>query len=110
SAEDSAAIRLFVEQSHTHTSLAAVDRPLVELGCVACHARGPHEGIEGVLPQVIAHDPKLAPLLPAMAPPSLEDIGDKLEDAALEKAIAQVPRRRPWLAIRMPRFPLDDAE
>ena len=38
-------------------------------------------------------------------------MGDKLLDAALEDAILlKKPRLRPWLAIRMPKFPLTQPE
>jgi cbb3-type cytochrome oxidase cytochrome c subunit len=84
---------------------------LAERNCTACHARGQAVGIAAVLPAVIEADPELAPLLPALAPPALLSVGDKLHDEALAAAIAaRGPPLRPWLGARMPRFNLNDDE
>jgi mono/diheme cytochrome c family protein len=84
---------------------------LAERNCLACHERGESPGLAPLLPDVIALDPELTPLLPALSPPALIGVGDKLHDEALAAAItARDPPRRPWLAVRMPRFQLSNAE
>jgi len=87
--------------------------PLVleERNCLACHARNAAPGIEPSLDAVLAASPELAPLLPGMKPPALHGVGDKLHRHALVDAIAlKNPPLRPWLALRMPKFDLADAE
>jgi mono/diheme cytochrome c family protein len=84
---------------------------LREQNCLACHARYREEGIAPHLPAVAATDTALASLVPAMTPPSLNSVGDKLQDLALQKVIQrQGPVHRPWLHVRMPEFPLSEAE
>ena len=84
---------------------------VIENNCLACHAREPQ--LAGVLPkkfadklvQLAAADPELAPQLPALTPPSLNSVGDKLTDAALSNAITRAgPAHRPYLQVQMPRF------
>ena len=92
---------------------------LVQNNCLACHGREGVESLSSVLPARLAeklaavaekHE-QLAPLVPAMTPPSLNSIGDKLHDAALEGAIRRKgPPHRDYLLVRMPRFPLADDE
>ena len=87
--------------------------PLVleERNCLACHARNAAPGIEPSLDAVLAASPELAPLLPGMKPPALHGVGDKLHRQALVDAIGlKNPPLRPWLALRMPKFDLADAE
>jgi cytochrome c2 len=84
---------------------------LTERNCLACHARGASPGIAAQLDGVVKADARLAPLLPALAPPALLGVGDKLHDEALQSAILlKNPPLRPWLSIRMPRFNLSPAE
>ncbi|HEY5311214.1 MAG TPA: hypothetical protein VIK18_01800, partial [Pirellulales bacterium] len=84
---------------------------LAERNCLGCHARGLSPGIAGQSARLTAARPDLAPLLPALAPPSLSGVGDKLHDEALQAAILlKHPPLRPWLKIRMPKFPLADDE
>ncbi len=81
---------------------------LVEQNCLACHARGWSRGIADRLPAVADADASLRELLPALEPPALFGIGDKLHDKALTDALtAPQPARRPWLHVRMPKFPLE---
>ena len=115
SLEDQQAVRHFV---------TAVSRPqdepqrpvdgamvLAEHNCLACHARDRSLGIGPKLPTVAAAHTELAGLVPAMSPPSLDSVGDKLHEAALREAIGQTgPVHRPWLAIRMPKFNLSQPE
>ncbi|HWC91402.1 MAG TPA: PA14 domain-containing protein, partial [Pirellulales bacterium] len=84
---------------------------LAERNCLGCHARGLGPGIAGQSTRLTAARPDLAPLLPALAPPSLSGVGDKLHDEALQAAILlKHPPLRAWLKIRMPKFPLADDE
>jgi mono/diheme cytochrome c family protein len=92
---------------------------LAERNCLACHAReGTREGVP-LLPPLLAdklttaarHYPDLAPLIPALTPPALNSVGDKLTDQALADAVARRGEaHRPYLRVRMPRFPLGDDE
>ena len=84
---------------------------LVEHNCTGCHARDRFQGIEPVAQQVAAEQAELGQVLPAMKPPALLSVGDKLTDPALEEAL-QGRRRpvRPWLVVRMPRFELSAEE
>ncbi|HEY2841406.1 MAG TPA: c-type cytochrome, partial [Pirellulales bacterium] len=80
-------------------------RLFAERNCLACHSRGLHVGIASLSPALAEAHPELASLLPALAPPSLSDVGDKLEREAIIAAFttSSAPLR-PWLKIRMPRF------
>ena len=84
---------------------------LAERNCIACHAR---DGLPGLAPSLTAwaaDRPDLAPLIPAMTPPALDQVGDKLHSTALISAIRRNESAyRDYLLVRMPRFPLDDAE
>lgn len=75
--------------------------------CVACHARGTAPGIASKLSAVADEHPRLAAELPAVTPPSLNSVGDKLTVEALHKAIRRDgPQRRDWLTVQMPKFDL----
>jgi cytochrome c553 len=88
---------------------------LAENNCFACHAReGAREAVP-LLPPLLAdkltavskHYPELAPELPALMPPALDSVGDKLTDSALVESISRKGEpHRPYLRVRMPRFPL----
>ena len=90
---------------------------LAEYNCLACHAReGTREAIP-LLPPLLADKlaavskryPDLAPQVPALTPPAFNSVGDKLTDAALVESIARRGEpHRPYLRVRMPRFPLGD--
>jgi mono/diheme cytochrome c family protein len=92
---------------------------LVTQNCLACHAREGFFGIRSALPAQLADKlaavgqahAELAPLLPAMTPPSLASVGDKLHDEALAAAIRRSgPAYRPYMLVRMPKFRLADEE
>jgi mono/diheme cytochrome c family protein len=92
---------------------------LAEHNCLACHVR---DGTAETIPlrppllaekltQVARKFPDLAPLVPAMTPPSLNSVGDKLSDKALADAIARKgDAHRSYLNVRMPRFALGQEE
>jgi len=100
---------------------------LAKLNCLACHQRegatlplplgeGWGQSIPGLpaplpLPDKLAavgeQHPSLAPLIPAMTPPALNSVGDKLHDTALSDSISrQGPPHRPYLLVQMPKFNL----
>ena len=78
---------------------------VAERNCLACHARGQGKGLAARLPAVAEAEAALRDLLPALLPPALDGVGDKLHDRALEEAIsvAHAPEL-PWLLVRMPKF------
>jgi cytochrome c553 len=90
---------------------------LAEHNCLACHAReGARENIP-LLPPLLSDKlaavakryPDLAPQVPALTPPALNSVGDKLSDSALVESIARRgDPHRPYLRVRMPRFPLTE--
>jgi mono/diheme cytochrome c family protein len=88
-----------------------LEQRLLENNCVGCHSRGDHAGLSAQLPAVAEHFPKLAEQLSALSPPSLNSVGDKLQDEVLRDVVAQRgPVHRPWLQVRMPRYRLSDME
>ncbi len=117
SKSDAHALRLYYTDARS--SLRDGRLLLAEHNCLACHAReGTRETIPLLSPlladkltAVVKRYPDLAPLVPALTPPALNSIGDKLTDSAL---VASIARRdtphRPYLHVRMPRFPLSDDE
>ncbi len=90
-----------------HTARA---RMLRERNCLACHANGVSSGLAPQLNEVVRSHPQLAAQQPAMKPPSLISVGDKLFDAALRETIRRQAVHRPWLAVRMPKFDLADEQ
>jgi len=86
-------------------------RLVTERNCLACHTRGLNAGVVAKSPALAEAHPELASLLPALAPPSLTDVGDKLErDAIIAAITTSTAPLRPWLKIRMPRFTFTPAE
>jgi mono/diheme cytochrome c family protein len=82
-----------------------------EQNCVACHARGSQPGIASKLRAVADQHPKMAAELPAVTPPSLNSVGDKLNVDALQKAIRRDgDPHRDWLTVQMPKFELEPVE
>ena len=96
----------------TNESLALDGRfVLQERNCTACHARGLGPGLAGEAPRITAAEPELLAVQPALLPPSLNGVGDKLTEAALDDALLLKHNPlRPWLRVRMPKFPLAAAE
>ena len=84
---------------------------LREHNCVSCHSREDGLGLGPVARQVTAQHALFASHLPAMVPPSLNSVGDKLHHDALQNAIVRRGEaRRPWLLVRMPRFSFEPDE
>lgn len=123
SESDARAVRLYFASRRPVPDGQAI-RPdgralLAEHNCLACHVRdGTGETfplrpplLAEKLTAVAANFPDLAPLVPAMTPPSLNSVGDKLTDQALADAIARKgDAHRPYLNVRMPRFALSEDE
>jgi mono/diheme cytochrome c family protein/cytochrome c553 len=92
---------------------------LVQLNCLACHQREGIDRAASLLPALLSdklkavvdlHD-ELGKEVPAMTPPALNAVGDKLHDAALAAAIRREGTpRRPYLRARMPKFKLTDEQ
>lgn len=94
------------QQQPIPTSLRVAQR-----GCLACHARAGKPGLAPRLPDVADNHAALASLLPAMTPPSLNGVGDKLTDKALRDSITRAGKpHRPWLQVQMPKFHFADGE
>ena len=92
---------------------------LVTNNCLVCHARDGFAAVNAALPAKLADKlaavgearSELAPLIPAMTPPSLNSVGDKLQDDALAAAIRRSgPAYRSYLHVQMPKFRFTDAE
>jgi glucose/arabinose dehydrogenase/cbb3-type cytochrome oxidase cytochrome c subunit len=100
-----------VVPSSSDSSVRSGDQLLTEHNCLACHARGWTPGITSHLPAVAEANAALSAVLPALQPPALHGIGDKLQDDALTASLdAPNPPRRPWLRVRMPKFQLSKPE
>ncbi len=109
---DAEAVREHITQQRQHLDLpSSGETILAQRNCLACHARDWQQGIAAKLPALIAAHPEFAPQLPTLTPPALTGVGDKLTSEALAQAIStKAPARRPWLAVRMPRFAMSDEE
>jgi glucose/arabinose dehydrogenase/cytochrome c2 len=76
--------------------------------CFGCHSRGHHDGLRPIIAPFLDDDLNVQTERLA---PALDGIGDKLHTSWLKEAVAgRATRLRPWLAPRMPRFPLDPQE
>lgn len=106
------ALQLFNASIHSLPSAVARGKRLMsENNCTACHNREMEEGLKGRLADIVAAVPDVALRLGALAPPSLNAVGDKLHTHSLRSAISQqAPRLRPWLDVRMPKFHFDDEQ
>lgn len=120
---DARAVRAYYTTRRTDAARRgpALDGRLVlaEHNCLACHAREGARAALPLLPPLLADQlpalgkrhPDLAPQIPALTPPALHGVGDKLTDEALVESIARHGEpHRPYLRVRMPRFPLRDEE
>ncbi|MCC6508641.1 MAG: c-type cytochrome, partial [Pirellulaceae bacterium] len=84
---------------------------MAERNCLSCHARHATQGLAPAATAMVGLNRDLAARLPALLPPSLTGVGDKLHDQALAAAIArQGEPHRPWLEVRMPKYQLPPAE
>ncbi len=80
-----------------------------EQNCLACHSRDGRGGISDLLTRLSATYQDLMPLIPAMIPPALDQVGDKFRRKALDAVIRRAEGvHRDYLAVRMPHFRLND--
>ncbi|MGY8769214.1 MAG: c-type cytochrome [Pirellulales bacterium] len=117
SAEDKAAIKTYIQQISrvTKPSKPQLDGRMVmsQRNCLSCHPRGLTSGLADTAQLVIQQDSKLTSQLPAMIPPSLNSMGDKLHEQAMIDMIQRTNQKgehRPWLKVQMPKFNLSDDE
>jgi len=84
---------------------------LTKNNCFACHPRGTNTGLSQTAKEIVDVHSSYASQLPAMVPPSLNSVGDKLHDEALLAAIRRNEgNHRPWLKVQMPKFQLSPQE
>mgnify|MGYP002630178541 CR=1 FL=1 len=104
-------ITLFVKNVVTPMSEQTSHDLLRMNNCIQCHARDANKGIAGQLDTILKSSPDLVDFAAALSPPSLNSVGDKLHNAAIEKTIRRDDEgHRPWLRVRMPTFNLSDSE
>lgn len=111
--EDRHAVIQFISESHVGSNAEPPVNPLhliAEHNCLACHRRDDSLGLSPNLPAVAEAHPELGELLPAMTPPPLISVGDKLHDQALKDAIQRKSVHRDYLHVRMPKFNLSEDE
>ncbi len=77
--------------------------------CLHCHVREGEGGMDETLARVATVYTDLSPRLPALRPPSLNQVGDKLHRRALVETLVSGPQHRPWLQVRMPQLSMDKA-
>ncbi|MCG6157032.1 c-type cytochrome [Rubinisphaera margarita] len=78
---------------------------LTEKNCLACHPRDRNTGIAMVAGEVSQHDKRLAGQSQGMIAPHLTAVGDRMHEESLAKGIrGDLPKRLPWLSVRMPKF------
>lgn len=81
-------------------------RVLERKQCLACHARGTTEGLKTEALGIAKATPWLQGQTQLVIPPSLNAVGDKLNDDILNSALSgkQDRVRANWLTVRMPEF------
>lgn len=73
--------------------------------CTSCHARGTRPGIAAQFSDLSRMQPELSPLTPALTPPALNSVGDKLSRDSIDAVLqGKSQKLRPWLKVRMPRY------
>ena len=86
-------------------------RLLVSRNCTACHPRGLRQGLAATAGAIAQSDTALRGQAPALVPPNLNALGDRLLDEALAKAVGGEQKRRlDWKMVRMPKFKHSDAD
>ena len=113
SGDDRKAVVAFVADATKHpnaTPRSDARQILAEQNCLACHLRGDAPGLAANLPAVAEAHPELAALLPAMTPPPLISVGDKLYEQSIRDAILRKSVHRDYLLVRMPKFNLSDEQ
>lgn len=104
-------IREMARAGVTETPKVSGKWVMTERNCVACHPRGTNGGLADTAQSVVDLHASLTSQLPAMQPPSLNSVGDKLHDESLARAIRRDDKGyRPWLKVRMPKYNLSEEE
>ena len=86
-------------------------RLLISRNCTACHPRGLRQGLAATAGDIAQSDVALRGQAPALVPPNLNALGDRLLDEALAKAVGgEQKRRMDWKMVRMPKFKHSDAD
>lgn len=81
-------------------------RVLERKQCLACHSRGGTKGLKAIASEIASATPALQGQSQVVIPPSLNAVGDKLQDSVLDAALSgkQDRVRANWLMVRMPEF------
>ncbi|NQV22982.1 MAG: hypothetical protein HQ518_01335 [Rhodopirellula sp.] len=108
-------VRAFVESVPKDTAAPTTaqrgHRLLVSRNCTACHPRGLHQGLAALAGDIAQSDAVLRGQAPALVPPNLNAVGDRLLNEALAKAVSgEQKRRMDWKLVRMPKFKHSDAD
>lgn len=80
--------------------------------CLACHSRGANDGLKSLSMEIAKATPSLNGQTQLVIPPSLNAVGDKLQDSVLDVAVSgkQDRVRADWLKVQMPQFHHSDQE
>ena len=99
------------DDAATPTLVQRGQRVLVSRNCTACHPRGLRQGLAATAGDIAQSDAALRGQAPALVPPNLNAVGDRLLDEALAKAVSgEQKRRMDWKMVRMPKFKHSDAD
>ncbi len=81
-------------------------RVLERRQCLACHSRSSEQGLKAQAMQIAKATPSLQNQTQLVIPPSLNAVGDKLQDSVLDVALSgkQDRVRANWLKVQMPTF------
>jgi len=98
------------ESSHSTDDVPAISL-LETKNCLSCHDRNGRRGLSSSTLALLKLEPQWQGQSPTLVPPPLTAVGDKLQNAPLQKAVRgeQTPRM-PWLKVRMPRFSHTETE
>ena len=109
------AIKVFVDSISQDAPAPSVGQHgqqlLVSRNCTACHPRGLRQGLAATAGAIAQSDAALRGQAPALVPPNLNAVGDRLLDEALAKAVSgEQKRRMDWKLVRMPKFKHSEAD
>jgi mono/diheme cytochrome c family protein len=113
SEEDRQAVTQFITEARKQpqaTPRIDARHLLAEQNCLACHRRDDSPGLAASLPAVAETHPEVAALLPAMTPPPLISVGDKMYEQSIRDAILRKSVHRDYLRVQMPKFNLSERQ